>query len=341
MRPIFRISTNEKDITENVKARLISLVLEDKSNLDSDTVTIILDDRPTLLQAHLAFPDIGDELTVSIGYLLGSLVEVGKFNVCNIAYQDGENGAQLTVMGNAVPLHAAIRSPISRSWHKKTLGEIVSTIAGEFQLSHAVEARLSQIAIAHEDQNQESPLSFLARLAMRYDAVFKLINRSLVLVGRQSFNSATGKAFPEITLTPRQLSSWSFTYEARKEAGAAQKSPMLKGSAGGVMSTYWDYDKAELIQLYHGQPPYQQIRYSLADSSTSMAQGKAMLKKASREKGMFSCVLPGLPEAMAEQKLVLKDFRQEIPKEWSIINVTHRINNSGFISQITAQVLSE
>ena len=66
-------------------------------------------------------------------------------------------------------------------------------IAGAHGLTPAITEALAEIVIAHIDQTHESDMSFLTRLAKRYDAVMNVKDTHLLFVPIGHGTSVSGK----------------------------------------------------------------------------------------------------------------------------------------------------
>ena len=62
MKPAFKIYANSTDITENVRDRLMEMVVTDESGIKSDELRLTLDDRRQTNGAVAALPQIGTSL---------------------------------------------------------------------------------------------------------------------------------------------------------------------------------------------------------------------------------------------------------------------------------------
>ncbi len=79
MTPKFRIKTAEKDLTNAIQSRLISLTIKDEAGLKSDSMTLMLADEPAI-----QWPKDGQVFAVAIGYE-DRLIDVGSYAVQHIA----------------------------------------------------------------------------------------------------------------------------------------------------------------------------------------------------------------------------------------------------------------
>ena len=81
MKPIFSIVADDKDITDLLSARLISLNISDETGLVSDKAEILLDNRDNILD----IPPRGTTLKIYLGYDKENLSLMGSFIVDNIS----------------------------------------------------------------------------------------------------------------------------------------------------------------------------------------------------------------------------------------------------------------
>ena len=80
MKPIFKVKTDDKDITDTLLPRLVSLNITDETGLVSDKAEILLDNRDNILE----IPPRGTNLEISLGYENQDLVLMGSYIVDNI-----------------------------------------------------------------------------------------------------------------------------------------------------------------------------------------------------------------------------------------------------------------
>ena len=69
------LQKNGKDISQELKGRLLSLSLEDNRGLEADSVTLTLDDS----DGKLAFPKRGEKVQVLLGWLGEPFADKGVF----------------------------------------------------------------------------------------------------------------------------------------------------------------------------------------------------------------------------------------------------------------------
>ncbi len=166
MHVAYQIIADGTDVTRKFQDRLISLTIVDEAGQKSDTAEIKIDDRDHLV----ALPETGARLKIALGFV-GQLVEIGTYVVDDIS---GEiTPATMTISAKAANMLGGIRARKTRSWQKKTVGDIVKKIAGEHGLKPVVSNSLKSHFHAYQAQTSESDLNFLTRLAKGLDAVAK------------------------------------------------------------------------------------------------------------------------------------------------------------------------
>ncbi len=77
MTPNFQVIANQKDITDLLRDRLLSIRTTDKVGLEADECEIHVDDR----DGAVAFPSKGATLEISLGYEGEPLSFIGKYKV--------------------------------------------------------------------------------------------------------------------------------------------------------------------------------------------------------------------------------------------------------------------
>lgn len=312
MRPVFKIVANNTDITNKIKARLISLRITDESGLSSDSLEMQLDDRNN----GLTIPATGAELEVSIGYVESGLTLMGLYTVDEVELSAPP--ATMTIRAKAANMKASLKAQKTRSWHQTTIGDLVSVIAGDHNLIPAVSDALDSVSIDHLDQTEESDLHFLTRLAQQHDAVAKPVNGKLLFVTKGTAKSVSGKAIAPISIHRHHVSGWRLTIAERTKFQAVQ-------------AEWQDTDTGQRRSIVAGSgKPVFKLRSTYDDrqAATAAAQAKLMWLNRQGSKGDLT-INQGIPTISAETPLVLIDFREGVDGEWIATRVQHSLDNNG------------
>ncbi|MDH5645651.1 MAG: contractile injection system protein, VgrG/Pvc8 family [Anaplasmataceae bacterium] len=207
MKPIFKVTADDKDITDILSPRLVFLNITDETGLVSDKAEILLDNRDNILE----IPPRGTNLGISLGYENQDLVLMGSYIVDNIDLSSPPSRMRIIAKASNTKiktLASKIRSPKSRSWHEYSLVGIVRKIAKEHKFTSLIDEYFEQIYIAHIDQTNESDLSFPTNFARDYDAFIKFVAGKLIFAKKNKGTTINGKELPKLELSENQISSW-------------------------------------------------------------------------------------------------------------------------------------
>lgn len=130
-RPIFIVTYNGKNITEDITKYLLQLTYTDKLHGTSDEVTIELEDTDKLWQEPW-FPVKGDILNVQIGYD-DFLVNCGNFSIDEIELNGPPRKIQ--IRGIATLISKSLRTKNSYAHEDQTLRQIAETFAQKHGLT--------------------------------------------------------------------------------------------------------------------------------------------------------------------------------------------------------------
>lgn len=319
LKPAFRIIANRADITAAILDRFVSLTLTDEAGLESDTFEVTLADHDP--SVPIAMPETGAELEVFLGY--DHMVQrMGLFIVDEVELS-GWPGT-MTIRGKAAPFSTSkdgktdLQTQKSRSWEKGTkLGGLVAKIASEHGMEPAVSESLRGITLPHLDQTEESDISFLVRVAKRYDALAKPAGGKLVMTKRGESKSATGEELPTIAVVASQVSRWHMTLAKRD-------------SPGTVIAYYHQARSAKKIAVEVGDgEPVRRLRHHYQDERSARDAAQAELDRRTRGEHKFSLTMPGDPLLAAESKLVAVGFRAGVDGEWLVTRAVHSLTKSG------------
>lgn len=337
MQPTFRILADSVDITKDINDRLLNLSITDESGINSDQVRLTLDDRRREDGAVASLPRIGAELEVWLGYAETELLPMGKYMVDEIELRSPP--AILTVGGRAADMGGTFKNRTSQSWDKTTLGELVTQIAQKHGYTPKIDPELGAIALQHEDQVAESDMALLTRLAEKHDAVAKPVNGYLVLARAGEAKAITGAALPAITLAASDVTSWSFKQSSRSPGGTAKEENGEK-KYGGCRAWWHDIEKNETKYVTVGKEPFEDIPFSQGTEAKAKAAVASRMNKGKRQEGGLSLTLPGNPLLAAECRLHIAP-RPGMPTNWRIKKVEHTLSNSGYTTQVEAELFLE
>ncbi|BBE51152.1 Late control D family protein [Ferriphaselus amnicola] len=192
--PAYTLSADGTDITGKLQGRLVSLTLTDNRGFEADQLDITLDDS----DGQLAIPPLGASIALKLGWQGDGLVDKGSYTVDEVSHEGTPD--QITLRARSADLRSGLTTAQTRSFHGKTLGEIVATIAAENDLKPKVSASLSSQLIEHLDQTSESSANLLTRLANQFDAVATVKQGALLFIVAGGGVTASGKPLPAVNI---------------------------------------------------------------------------------------------------------------------------------------------
>ena len=177
----------------------------------------------------------------------------------------------------------------------------------------------------HLDQTEESDLELLTRLARDHDAVAKPNGDYLLFVPQGVAESATGEPMPVIDVRPEDVRSCEVTLADRGEYRSAR-------------ARWHDTERAlEGIESAGSGDPAYTLQRAYASAREASEAARAKLAALLRGTGSLTLELsPGNPAAAAGAKLLLAGFRDGADGSWTCRRVQHRIDRSGYSTQVTA-----
>lgn len=327
IRPEFRLVANSQDVTAAIAARFVSLHLTDEAGLQADTLEIVLSDTDPADPVEI--PPRGAELELFLGYD-GQAQRMGLF-VCDEVELDGWPGS-MTIRARAAIYEGTpkgktdLQTQKSRSWADgTTLGAMVSKIAKEHGMEAALSPSLVGIVLPHFDQTEESDVSFLGRLAKRYDAVVKPSGGKLVLSKRGEGKSASGDDLAPVSIDAADVTSYKMTLSTRE-------------SPGTVVAFWHDKGMAKRQEVHVGSgDPVKQIRHHFPNAAAATQAAQSELQRRERGQERLSLTLPGSPDIVAECALSVSGIRAGVNGDWLVARVVHSLGRQGYACEVEAE----
>nr|WP_244149797.1 phage late control D family protein [Xenorhabdus thuongxuanensis] len=325
----------------------MSLTLTDNRGFEADQLDIELDDS----NGKLALPKRGTKLSLRLGWQGEVLIHKGTFIVDEIEYSGAPD--KITVRARSADFRATLNISRELSYHQKTIGDIVRTIAARNNLSPEVDKTLDKIIVPHIDQTNESDGNFLTRLAKQEGAIAAVKNGYLLFFQQGQNKTASGKPLPDVLITRKSGDSYRFALADR--------------SAYTGVSAHWlnthDPKKKEQITVKRKprkpkttKPKQQEekegdylagnegnvlvLKHTYAYKSTAERAAKTEWERIQRGVASFSIQLAkGRPELFPEMPVRVQGFKPEIDRaDWTLVTVTHTLNDSGLTSSLELEV---
>ena len=311
---IYRLLVNGTDIGTIVQDRFIRMRITDNRGLETDSIEVELSDHDGLLE----IPPKGAEIEAWIGWSNTGLVYKGKY----LVKERGHQGTPdiLTLRAEAADLKSAFKKKKERSFDKKTIADIIQTIAKEHGLKPKVNETLGEILLPHIDQN-ESDANLITRIADEHAALATVKNGYLLFMPKGEGKTFKGNPLPELIITRSDGDSHRYS----DTDGADDVS--------GVTVYYYDNTKAKRQKVTVGisDENTRELRNIQRDQQTAEHVAKAEYNRIKSRTATFSFTLAyGNPELIPEMPLSFMGFKPLIDDIlWLGTRVVHNLDSSG------------
>lgn len=317
-KPVARIELNGKDKTAEWSRYLESLTVTDEAGIKSDTCEVTFDNAQ-----GFSAPPIGAELRVWLGYE-PQPVYMGRYKIDSWTKEGPLR--RMTISAKAADMTGAIREPKMRSFHETTVKAIVDQVASDHGLSATVDATIGARQIDHIDQQTESDMHFLTRLAKRQGATFKLADGKIIFAAKGSRKLPSGKDKAEIVITlGPQVSNWT--------AAAGER-----GDFGAASASYRDptTHRKRSAKVGKGKVVHRDRRL-YGSEAEAQAAAEANYGDLTRGRLQVSLQMPGNPNLFAEALVTLKDFDPDVDGPFLAKSVTHTFSASGYTTSASLE----
>ena len=326
-RAIWECTLDGEPLNSKLAPRLMSLSITEHRGDEADQVSIELSDHDGLL----AIPPLDAELNVSIGWSDQGLVEKGEFLIDEVSYSGAPD--VLTIRGRSADLSGPLRTRAERSFHKKTIKQIVEVIAAANDLEATVSPKIADKVIEHIDQTEESDAAFLSRLGKRHDAVATIKESRLLFIPIQGATKADGETeMPVFELIRRDGDNHNYTQASRD-------------AYTGVKAFWMDTAKAKKQSVVTGVlGNAKHLREVYATESDALEAAQSEWRRLRRGQAVMSYDLAiAMPELTPQCMITFKDMKKPLSDErWLIKTLTHRLDaNGGLTTQMELETEGE
>ncbi|HCC0757160.1 TPA: phage late control D family protein [Salmonella enterica] len=344
--PAFSITIEGKDVTTVMDTRLMSLTLTDNRGFEADQLDLELDDADGLI----ALPRRGAVIQLALGWKGQPLFPKGAFTVDEIEHSGAPD--RLTIRARSADFRETLNTRREKSWHQTTVGEVVKEIAARHNLKVALGKDLTDKALDHMDQTNESDASFLMKLARQYGAIASVKDGNLLFIRQGQGRTASGKPLPVITITRKAgdghrftladrgaytgvIASWLHTREPRKKETTSVKRRRKKAT------TPKEPEAKQGDYLVGTDENVLVLNRTYANRNNAERAAKMQWERLQRGVASFSLQLAeGRADLYTEMPVKVTGFKQPIDDaEWTITTLTHSVNpDNGFTTSMELEV---
>lgn len=326
MRPVFYLfDTAGTDLTATLIDRTTRLTVVDAEGLASDTLEVELDDRGQQVE----LPTIGDRLRLMLGYMeRPPIPTIGDFVVDEVRL----SGPPLTIAFTAkgADMTRALKAPLIDDGDDETLADLARRIAGRHGYSADLHPDAETIPLGHIDQQTESDMALLTRLARDRDWVLRLDGNRLILrphAGNLPPARTAGPMRPALhRIDARQVTRYDYTTNARSRYRKVRA---------------WHYDPdtgrrvpVEVEDGEHPSAPTLDLRHDAKDERAALDLATARLRQLRRAEGSLTLELPGDTRLLAGHHVLVTGLSEPVGGQWVIQRAEHTLDAGGLRTRL-------
>jgi len=317
-RVIFGLSAGGVDISSRIAGVAMDMTVTDGAGLDSDTVSLTLDDNG----GRIGGITTGTEISVYGGTDEKGIRNFGKYIVDDVTY-DGYP-QKVTINAQASDATSSEKERDTKGFIKEeypTYQSIFEEIAGQAGLSLKMDGTIGGKTNPYEARDREDAVGFLTRLGKKIGATVTVKEKQLVVVPRGSTTAASGQSMGGTSISPgRNLLSYSVSIKEKP------KHTEVESKWYDRREKKWEIEKVPLKRP-GGDVPYR-IRQPFQDKDEAKESAQASADELSRNQGTASFEIDGDPNAAAESKAIVSGVRANVDGEWFIKTATHNFSSS-------------
>ncbi|WP_027818833.1 phage late control D family protein [Paraburkholderia bannensis] len=323
----YRVTLDGRDLSRTIAPDLISMTLSESRADQADQLDITIDDT----KGTYAIPKRGAQIKVALGWVGETLVDKGTFTVDEVEHSGAPD--IITIRARSASMTEAMHERREVSWHAQTIGAIVRTIAGRHSLKPAIGAALEAVAIAHIDQTHESDMSFLTRLAKRYDAVMNVKDLNLLFMPIGTGKSASGKNLASLSIT-------------RSDGDQHRYHVSQRESYAAVRAHYHSNGKGKRKSIIVGGENNHNVKVLPEDYATeaeARAAAEAEFARTQRSQATMDYTLArGRAEIFPELPVTFSGFKPDIDEmSWIVKTAKHTLADGGFETVLELEVFDD
>jgi uncharacterized protein len=352
--PDWRVTLDGEDMSAKLRPYLMRLRVSERRGEMADQLDIDLDDSAQTLD----IPKAGALLSVSLGWKGGGgttpgFTDKGEFTVDEAEHSGPPN--RIVIRARSADFTAEWRKVRDQSWRDKTLGDILTEIAGRQGVTPKIASALGSVKLKLVAQSRESDIVFFMRLGKEHDAIATVKNSTLIFTPMAGGKSAGGEALETVTIQRREGDGHSYRIEARedytgvvakwhdkkaakKKTVRAGKRKRAKTAVPKIAATKAKKIRPTSASGSRDNPKVlKKVFPTQAEAQRAADAEWSRIQRAPRK--LSTNLALGRPEIGAEQPAVVKGFHPEIDaQDWIVAEAVHTVDNKGLTSSLSFEV---
>jgi len=332
--PVFEIPE-----LNSLQKRILSISIDDNPGYQSDTASLTINMHGLSIDE---LPKSGQKVSIYLGWKEVGLYDMGRFTLGKTKVSYHPKRVTITALASPFNADPGTEAKLRRSetYAQTTINEIVKACASRLKLTPRVHPELQSIVVEHEDQVNETDLSFLQRIENKYDAVVKPIDGLLIFSKRGQLKNLSGKTYPPVELALVSPNTQSSPHNAFQ---MVEFDIPERVQFRGVTADWYDEENAKIIKLEKGKEPFKQIPGRFKGPKEAFDQIESELKRIKRNGIHTNFQVAGNPEIQAEGAIVLSGFDEDrLNGAYSADKVNHSmVAGQSFKTTVTASVPAE
>ena len=346
VKPVYELSIAGQNVTADISPFVCSVEYADKLEEAADEVQLVLDDVARVWQSDW-YPQQGDTLTLKMGFE-GNMLDCGLFEIDEMELSIPPD--TITIKAIAAAIGKDLRTKNSKRYEKQSLRKIAQAIADKHGLTLMGDtSKIASIEVVSKAQDNESDLSFLAKLAKEYGIIFSVRGNDLIFldpekleesdaistitrpdVSRATFKDKTSGTFEAAVVSKRDTKSntikkWSLQGEAaawRAKDDAIKNdpnlTPMEKATQRALLAVEVNKTKKDTIV----------VGGRAENESQAEAKSKGALREKNKDKLSGSFSVSGSPLLVSGVNVEMDGFGAFNGK-WTVKESRHSISRDG------------
>ncbi|XWN29776.1 MAG: contractile injection system protein, VgrG/Pvc8 family [Devosia sp.] len=302
MKPRFKVTAGGVDITSMLRSYNVELVVVDAAGLESDRVDFTIDDP----NGSASPPEPGAVLMVWLGYGT-SLAFMGQFVVDTVKFSGWPQ--TIRVLARSADQRGSLKERRTESYENKTLGQILSEVAGRNGLTANVASEVAGFFYPYKAQEEESDEAFASRLGRLHGCTVSVKNGQLIVLKRGRGGLGPLTVSPGTNLISYEVTN-SDRYQHEKVEG-------------------YTFDRDEVVLEKVEAPassrgPTFRIRNPFPRREQAEEAAKAKADELKQNERTASFEIEGDPAAVAEMDVICSGARGFVDGPWVTDRVQHR-----------------
>ncbi|MGH7118168.1 MAG: phage late control D family protein [Acetobacteraceae bacterium] len=320
--PGWQVIYNGSDISGDILPSVTEVSYQENVGGLAASISLNVTD-PVYRWQRSSYPQQGDTISLSIGYVGAPLVTCGTFDIDS--FELGGPPDAFTIHGIQAGIRAGLRTRRNVAYENMTVPQIAEAVARRDGMTAVVSPVSPNVVYKRVTQHMETDLSFLHRLANAHNYEFTVRNDQIIFYSRPQLEAET----PVGTIYRNQVTRFSFSNQSLAHLSYASALVTYQNPQAKQLQS------AQAVNPAAATKDQLRLAHRLESNQQAALKAQSALWEANMEQASGSLTMPGTMMYRAGKTVKVSGWGIWDSITYLVRSARHEVSAGGYVTELS------